>query len=54
MTVAMDLAADGNGTVFLKNSYAKGCTDWTNTFANLWVTMALADTDEGGLTKIGT
>lgn len=54
MTIAMDLSSTGNGTVFLKDSYAKGCTDWTNTFNNLFVTMPLADTDEGGLVKIGT
>ena len=54
MTVAMDLSSTGNGTVFLKDSYVKGCTDWTNTFNNLWVTMPVSDTDEGGITKIGT
>ena len=54
MTIAMDLSSTGNGTVFLKDSYVKGCTDWTNTFNNLWVTMPVADTDEGGITKIGT
>ena len=54
MTVAMDLSTTGNGTVFLKDSYGKGFTDWTNTFNNLFVTMPLADTDEGGLMKIGT
>ncbi|OGY27938.1 MAG: hypothetical protein A2Z42_04260 [Candidatus Woykebacteria bacterium RBG_19FT_COMBO_43_10] len=54
MTVAMDLSSTGNGTVFLKDSWCKGATDWTNTFNNLFVTMPLADTDEGGLTKIGT
>jgi len=54
MTVGMDLSSTGNGTVFLKDSYIKGATDWTNTFNNLWVSMAVADTDEGGITKIGT
>src|SRR3990167_5141989 len=54
MTIAMDLSTTGNGTVFLKDSWCKGCTDWTNTFNNLFVTMPLADTDEGGLVKIGT
>ena len=54
MTVAMDLSTTGNGTVFLKDSYGKGFTDWTNNFNNLFVTMPLADTDEGGLMKIGT
>jgi len=54
MTIAMDLSSTGNGTVFLKDCHGKGFTDWTNTFNNLWVTMPLADTDEGGLMKIGT
>lgn len=54
LTVNMDLSATGNGTVFLKDSWSKGATDWTNTFSHLFVTMPLADTDEGGLTKIGT
>ncbi len=54
MTVAMDLSTTGNGTVFLKDSYGKGFTDWTNTFNNLFLTMPLTDTDEGGLMKIGT
>ena len=54
MTIAMDLSTTGNGTVFLKDSYVKGCTDWTNTFNNLFLTMPLTDTDEGGITKIGT
>ena len=54
MTIAMDLSTTGNGTVFLKDSFGKGFTDWTNTFNNLFVTMPLADTDEGGLVKIGT
>src|SRR3990167_5802093 len=54
LTVNMDLSATGNGTVFLKDSYSKGATDWTNTFSHLFLTMPLTDTDEGGLTKIGT
>ena len=36
MTIAMDLSATGNGTVILKDSYQIGCTDWTNTFTNLY------------------
>jgi len=54
MTVAMDLSSTGNGTVFLKDSWLRGCTDWTNTFNDLYLTMPLTDTDEGGIMKIGT
>lgn len=54
LTVNMDLSATGNGTVIVKDSWSKGATDWTNTFSHFFLTMPLADTDEGGLMKIGT
>ena len=54
LTTNMDLSATGNGTVFIKDSWSKGATDWSNSFTNVFVTMPLADTDEGGLAKIAT
>ena len=55
MTVGIKVfSANLNGTVVLKDSYMKGATDWASGFAQLFLTMPLTDTDEGGLMKIGT
>lgn len=54
LTTVMDLSTTGNGTVLIKDSYSKGATDWANNFNNVFLTMPLTDTDEGGLTKIAT
>jgi len=54
LTTAFDLSTTGNGTVFLRDSWSKGASDWANNFDALFLTMPIADTDDGGLTKIGT
>lgn len=54
MTTVMDLSTTGNGTVFLKDCWSKGATDWANNFDAVFMNMAKADTDEGGLSVIGT